>query len=363
MRVLFVFILSLSFFFGSDHPKIIYLKLIPPKIQERGIYVGEKIEVKYELLLFDNASLLEVEFIPNENEKPANGIELLNPQSPWQKGDNDTYENTFIFKIKSPQFILPSLKILALSSDGSYTDEAIADGVGLEAIELGGEFYSGIVANKLSIGNLKAKKYDEWNNIVILDLSVEDGNIEDFNIPQALKQGFNGDIATQGSKQSGMYYAVMANNLSKLKTTYFNLQNLRYEELSFPIVVKVDRVSTQSDLVPKNTFLIFSNIVLGLVVVLLILLAFYFKKNRFTFYVLVLFAFGIVMYILLEFENKKTLTLIQDSPIAILPTFNSTIMENLAQGSRVEVIGEHGEFYKINLGDMRIGWIKKDACR
>lgn len=362
MRVFFLFSLFLALLFGGEHPKIIYLKLIPPKIQDRGIYVGENLEVKYELLLFDNASLLEVEFIPNSNEKLAKGVELLNPQSPWQKGDNDTYENTFVFKIKSPQFTLPTLKILALSNDGSYTDEDMAEGIGLEAIELGGEFYSGVVAKKLSISNFKAKKYDEWNNIVIFDLKVDGGNIEDFNIPQAIKQGFNGDITT-GNVRNGMYYAVLPNALSKLKFTYFNLQDLRYEEISSPIVVKVDRVSTQSDLVPKNTFLIFSNILLAFITLLLLLGAFYFRKNKIVFYVLLFLAFGIVMYILLEFENKKTLTLVRDSPIAILPTSNSTIMENLAKNSRVEVIGEHGEFYKINLGDMRIGWIKKDACQ
>lgn len=362
MRIVFLLSLFLAMLFGGDHPKIIYLKLIPPKIQDRGIYVGEKLEVKYELLLFDNASLLEVEFIPNPNEKLAKGAELLNPQSPWQKGDNDAYENTFVFKIKSPQFILPSLKILALANDGSYTDEDIAKGIGFEAIELGGEFYSGVVAKKLSITNFRAKKYDEWNNIVVFDLKVDGGNIEDFNIPQAIKQGFNGDITT-GMMQEGMYYAVLPNAISKLKLTYFNLQDLRYEDLSSPIVVKIDRVSTQSDLVPKNTFLIFSNILLGFIALLLLLGAFYFRKNKVAFYLLLFVVFGIVMYVLLEFENKKTLTLIRDSPVAILPTSNSTIMENLAKNSRVEIIGEHGGFYKINLGDMKIGWIKKDACQ
>ncbi|RDU68631.1 SH3 domain-containing protein [Helicobacter cholecystus] len=362
MRVFFIFSLFLAILWGAGHPKIIYLKLIPPKIQDRGIYVGEKLEVKYELLLFDNASLLEVEFIPNTNIKLAKGVELLNPQSPWQKGDSDAYENTFIFKIKSPQFTLPTLKILALSDDGSYTDEGIARGIGFEAIELGGEFYSDVVAKKLTISNVKAKKYDEWNNIVVFDLGVRGGNIEDFNIPQAIKQGFNGDI-NSGEVQSGMYYAVIPNAIPRLKVTYFNLQDLRYEEISFPISVKMDRVSTQSDLVPKNTFLIFSNILLALIALILLLMAFYFRKNRIVFYILFLFVLGIVMYILLEFENKKTLTLVQDSPIAILPTSNSTIMENLAKNSRVKVIGERGEFYKIDLGNMRIGWIKKDACQ
>lgn len=363
MRFLTLFFVIFIVFWGSDHPKIAYLKLIPPKIGESGIYVGEKLEVKYELLLFDNASLLEVEFLPNSNEKLAQGIELLNPKSPWKKGENDVYENVFVFKIRSSQFALPSLKILALSQDGSYTDEDIAEGVGFEAIELGGEFYSGIVAQSLSMSNLKAKKYDEWNNIVIFDLVSQGGNLEDFHILQAQKQGFNGGITTQGKKQSGAYYAIIPNNLEKLKFTYFNLQNLHYEEISSSIFVKVDRVSTQSDLVPKNTFLIFTNILLVLIAILLLLLALYFRKKKIVFYGLIFLALGIVLYILLKFESKKDLTLIQDSPVVILPTSNSTVMENLSQGSRVEVIGEHGAFYKINLGGMRIGWIKKDVCR
>ncbi|RDU72163.1 hypothetical protein [Helicobacter brantae] len=364
MRILAFFLaLVLGLLGVEEHSKIVYLKYNPPKLEGREFYVGEKIEVKYTLLLFSNATLVDVEFIPNENPKLSEGVELLNPNTTWKKINDDTYENTYLFKIKSPSFALPTLKIIALSEDESYTDTSSAEGVIMEAVDLGGERYCGVVAQKMTISNIQAKKYDEWSNIVVFDLVGTRSNLEDFKLPNIERQGFNGDLILNQNKLSGTYYAVIPRDIQELRVSYFNSEALRYEEIALPIVVKTERVSTQSDLEPKNTFLIFSNIIFGILALLLFVGAIYFRKQKFLAIILVLVAVALIIYVFLKFEGNKHIVLRQNSIVAILPTRNSTILEQVDYEMNAEVIGERGEYYKVKLGDSRIGWIKKDDCK
>lgn len=364
MRFLSLFLLFLFCLLGAEeHSKIAYLKFNPPRVEGREFYVGEKIEVKYTLLLFSNASLADVEFIPNESEKLSEGAELLNPDSVWKKVSDDTYENTFIYKIKSPNFALPTLQILAVSEDESFTDTATAEGVVMEAVELNAERYCQVVAQKMQISNLQARKYDESFNIIIFDISATKSNLEDFHIPNIERQGFNGDLTLSKGKLSGDYYAVVPKRMHELRLSYFNLENLRYEEVALPIIVKSERVSTQSDLEPKNTFLIFTNIALIVLAVFLLACAVYFRKSKVTAFILACLALGLIVYVVLKFEGNKNIIIKQDGVVAILPTKNSTILERVAVDSSAEVIGERGEYYKVKLSDSRIGWVKKDECK
>lgn len=363
MKVLFhLFVLFCFIWGGEEYSKIAYLKITPPKLEGREFYVGEKIEVKYTLLLFSNATLADVEFIPNENIKLSQGIELLNPNSSWKKISDDTYENTLIFKIKAVAFAIPTLKVVAVSEDGSYTDVAIANGMVLEAVDLVGERYCEVVAQKMQISNLRARKYDEWNNIVIFDIVATKSNLEDFSLPNIERQGFNGDLILNQNKMSGTYYAVLPQDIHELRLSYFNLEALRYEDMVVPIIVKTERVSTQSDLEPKNTFLIFSNIVLMFLVFLLLITAFYLRKNKLVAILLICVALAIGVYVILKFEGNRSVVLKTDSVVAILPTRNSTILEKVQGGIHLKVIGTHEGYYKVKLDDSRIGWIKKDDC-
>lgn len=357
---LLIWVLSLL---GAQNSKIAYLRLLTPLDSERELYVGQKIELKYSLLLFSGASLMDVEFIADENKKLAEGVELLNPHSSWIKKEDESYENTFVYKIKSANFALPTLKVVAISQDGSYTDSDEVLGKKYEAIVLDGEEYCGVLSDELRVLSAKSKKYDEWNNIVIFELRSKGGNLEDFKLKAIDKQGFNEELIQKNGESSGLYYAVISSHLKEIKFTFFNLQTLRYEEKIVPIVLQDDRVSTQSDLEPKNNFLILSNVVLVALVVLLWVLAFYLRRqkrlSRFLF-VLGIVLFGIWLY---EIFNTKEVVLKPNAQITILPTKNSTPMQNITFPVRVEVIGRHGEFYKIKFEDSKIGWVRENECQ
>lgn len=360
MRGLVLIVLCTIFGLSAPNPKIVYLRLLTPFDDQREFYVGEKIELKYSLLLFSGASLLDVEFIPSKNPNLAQGVEILNPASSWSKQEDDSYENVFIYKIKSENFALPSLKVLAISEDGSYVDFDIVKGKRLEAISLSMDGYSGVVSKDLEISEVRAKKYDEWNNIVTFNLEIQDGNLEDFKLEGMDRQGFYGELIASAGKVSGTYYCVLPSYLREIKFNFFNLRTLRYEEKTLPIAILDDRVSTQADLEPKNNFLIFSNLLFAFLIFSLIVAGIVFRKRKlmcWIFFWLGIILFGILLYRLIVL---KEIVLKKDSNITILPTKNSTLMQVIASPIVVEVIGEHNEFYKIKFDDSKIGWVRKN---
>ena len=348
------------FSFASEKSKIVYLRLLTPPSEQRELYVGEKIELKYSLLLFSNASLLDVEFVPNENERLARGIELLNPNSEWIKQKDESYENTFVYKIKAPNFALPTIKIMAISEDGSYVDSDKVRGKKLEAIALDNERYSSVLGKEMKISSVRSKKYDEWSNIVIFDLDVDGGNLEDFRLKEVDKQGFNGEIVQNGTAMIGTYYAVIPAYLKELKFAFFNLNTLRYEEKILPIEIKDDRVSTQVDLVPKNNFLIFSNIILVFLIFVLLVLGIFYRKKRQLCLIFMGFAGILFVFLFYRFLVLREIRLKNGSLITILPTQNSTIMQKVNQPFDVEIVGEHDGYYKIKFENSKIGWVKKN---
>lgn len=359
----FFFLLALfCLCFASEQSKIVYLRLMSPSLEQQEIYVGQKIALTYNLFLFSNASLIDVEFIPNDQTKLAEGITLLNPQSDWVKKEDDSYENTFIFKINSPHFALPTLKIMAISQDGQYVDSDEVLGKRFEAIALDSASYSSVLAKELKATNSRAKKYDAWSNIIIFDLESLDGNLEDFHLKGIEKQGFNGKIIEADGVARGLYYAVIPIHLKELKFTFFNLNTMQYEDQVLEIEIQDDRVSTQVDLTPKNNFLIFSNLVIVVFILFILALAFLYRNKKIVFYSLCFCAFVLCVVLFLRLLTFKEIILKNGSVITILPTQNSTVMKTLQSSLNVEVIGERGCFYKIKFEDSKIGWVRKDDC-
>lgn len=363
MRVLILSILCVLGLAAQD-PKIVYFRLLTPFDEQKEFYVGEKIELKYSLLLFSGASLLDVEFIPSKNPALAQGVEVLNPASSWEKQEDDSYENTFIYKIKSENFALPDLKVLAISQDGRYIDSDLIKGKRFEAIPLAMEGYSGVVAKSLIVSDVRAKKYDEWSNIVTFNLEAQSGNLEDFKLEDIDKQGFYGELISNDFGQtSGAYYVVFPSNSREIKFNFFSLETLRYEEKVLSIAILDDRVSTQTDLKPKNNFLIFSNILFAFLVLCLCIAGIYFRKKKFWRWILPTLAFVLFVILIYRLFVLKEVVLKTNSVITILPTQNSTPMQTILMPVVVEVIGEHNEFYKIKFDDSKIGWVRKNDCQ
>ncbi|GAA7571967.1 SH3 domain-containing protein [Helicobacter pylori] len=340
--------------------KVAYVKI--PQLEDlenTPVYIGQTIGVTYDLLLFD-AEFLEAK-IKDGLDKTQ--IELLNKMPKWKKVEKELFRVTYYYKIKGIKAIIPSLEVSAFSNKDKYIDYSIAPKVALQVTDLSkNPRYANVMAKDLQVVQYKTKDYDDKNNILVMELAFKEANWEDFNIKEAIKQGFDNASLNQIKAKEGsvFYYCVLPKTLQNLSFDYFSLSNRQFKTLSFSAIPTQDTTGIQSDLIPKNNFLVFSNVALLALCVFFLVLFFIFGR-KLIFLGLGVLCLGFVLYNLL-FTQKSAL-LLAHKKIRILPTQNSTILGLSRDEMPIKILGSHDDYYKILTPHEQIGWVKKDEVK
>ncbi|MUU65094.1 SH3 domain-containing protein [Helicobacter pylori] len=340
--------------------KVAYVKI--PQLEDlenTPVYIGQTIGVTYDLLLFD-AEFLEAK-IKDGLDKTQ--IELLNKMPKWKKVEQELFRATYYYKIKGVKAIIPSLEVSAFSNKDKYIDHSIAPKVALQVTDLSkNPRYANVMAKDLQVVQYKTKDYDDKNNILVMELAFKEANWEDFHVKEALKQGFDNASLNQIKAKEGsvFYYCVLPKTLQSLSFDYFSLSNRQFKTLSFSAIPTQDTTGIQSDLIPKNNFLVFSNVALLALCVFFLVLFFIFGR-KLIFLGLGVLCLGFVLYHLL-FTQKSAL-LLAHKKIRILPTQNSTILGLSRDEMPIKILGSHDDYYKILTPHEQIGWVKKDEVK
>lgn len=340
--------------------KVAYVKI--PQLEDlenTPVYIGQTIGVTYDLLLFD-AEFLEAK-IKDELDKTQ--IELLNKMPKWKKVEKELFRATYYYKIKGVKAIIPSLEVSAFSNKDKYIDHSIAPKVALQVTDLSkNPRYANVMAKDLQVVQYKTKDYDDKNNILVMEIAFKEANWEDFRIKEAIKQGFDNASLNQIKAKEGsvFYYCVLPKTLQSLSFDYFSLSNRQFKTLSFSAIPTQDTTGIQSDLIPKNNFLVFSNVALLALCVFFLVLFFIFGR-KLIFLGLGVLCLGFVLYNLL-FTQKSAL-LLAHKKIRILPTQNSTILGLSKDEMPIKILGSHDDYYKILTPHEQIGWVKKDEVK
>ncbi|MGL2603427.1 SH3 domain-containing protein [Helicobacter pylori] len=340
--------------------KVAYVKI--PQLEDlenTPVYIGQIIGVTYDLLLFD-AEFLEAK-IKDGLDKTQ--IELLNKMPKWKKVEQELFRATYYYKIKGIRASVPSLEVSAFSNKDKYIDHSIAPKVALQVTDLSkNPRYAKIMAKDLQVVQYKTKDYDDKNNILVMELAFKEANWEDFHVKEALKQGFDNASLNQIKAKEGsvFYYCVLPKTLQSLSFDYFSLSNRQFKTLSFSAIPTQDTTGIQSDLIPKNNFLVFSNVALLALCVFFLVLFFIFGRQL-IFLGLGILCLGFVLYHLL-FTQKSAL-LLAHKKIRILPTQNSTILGLSKDEMPIKILGSHDDYYKILTPHEQIGWVKKDEVK
>ncbi|GAA8839583.1 SH3 domain-containing protein [Helicobacter pylori] len=340
--------------------KVVYVKI--PRLEDlenNPVYIGQTIGVTYDLLLFD-AEFLEAK-IKDELDKTQ--IELLSKMPKWKKVEKELFRATYYYKIKGIKASIPPLEVSAFSNKDKYIDYSIAPKVTLQVTDLSkNPRYANVMAKDLQVLQYKTKDYDDKNNILVVELAFKEATWEDFHIKEALKQGFDNASLNQIKAKEGsvFYYCVLPKTIQNLSFDYFSLSNRQFKTLSFSTIPTQDTTGIQSDLIPKNNFLVFSNVALLALCVFFLVLFFIFGRK------LILLGLGIlclgfVLYNLL-FTQKSAL-LLAHKKIRILPTQNSTILGLSKNEMPIKILGSHDDYYKILTPHEQIGWVKKDEVK
>lgn len=340
--------------------KVAYVKI--PQLEDlenNPVYIGQTIGVTYDLLLFD-AEFLEAK-IKDELDKTQ--IELLSKMPKWKKVEKELFRATYYYKIKGIKASIPPLEVSAFSNKDKYIDYSIAPKVTLQVTDLSkNPRYANVMAKDLQVLQYKTKDYDDKNNILVVELAFKEANWEDFHIKEALKQGFDNASLNQIKAKEGsvFYYCVLPKTIQNLSFDYFSLSNRQFKTLSFSTIPTQDTTGIQSDLIPKNNFLVFSNVALLALCVFFLVLFFIFGR-KLIFLGLGILCLGFVLYNLL-FTQKSAL-LLAHKKIRILPTQNSTILGLSKNEMPIKILGSHDGYYKILTPHEQIGWVKKDEVK
>ncbi|AHN39583.1 SH3 domain-containing protein [Helicobacter pylori] len=340
--------------------KVAYVKI--PQLEDlenNPVYIGQTIGVTYDLLLFD-AEFLEAK-IKDRLDKTQ--IELLSKMPKWKKVEKELFRATYYYKIKGIKASIPSLEVSAFSNKDKYIDHSIAPKVTLQVTDLSkNPRYANVMAKDLQVLQYKTKDYDDKNNILVVELAFKEANWEDFHIKEAIKQGFDNAFLNQIKAKEGsvFYYCVLPKTIQNLSFDYFSLSNRQFKTLSFSTIPTQDITGIQSDLIPKNNFLVFSNVALLALCVFFLVLFFIFGR-KLIFLGLGILCLGFVLYHLL-FTQKSAL-LLAHKKIRILPTQNSTILGLSKNEMPIKILGSHDDYYKILTPHEQIGWVKKDEVK
>ena len=336
---------------GNLLVKNVYLELLNPLVDI--LYVHQIVALDLKMLVFSKYTTIKTEFI-FDDESYKDSVEVLNPNDNWAlNAEDSSLRNTFYLKIKQPHYMIPQIKVRVDTSDGEAV-ESIKGTLG-KAIKLErkGEF-SQVLAQNLEILDTKITSYDANSNLAVLQLQSTMGNLFDFHLESYTQQGIeskNGDY----QKAVAFYYAIIPKSASVMTFDYFNTTTSKYQTLQVQNIVSEERISTQSDIKPKNNYQFFK--IALILFFLLLFLGLYFYKRKFIFAILAFVALCALVYFL---TLKTSVILKKNAALRIQPSFNSTIVFTAQEPMSAEIIGERNQYYKVILKDDRIGWIKKD---
>lgn len=319
----------------------------------KSVVVGQifKIEVSV-----NPQSEFDFEFISELNEK---NIKWLNKNSiQWVKSQSSgIYTGIFYLEAKNATAKTTNLSVKAIRNTQEYQKTSL--NIFLPKIKelKSPSGYNNIVANLLEVKKFKTTKFDDLNNIMIVEISGKNVDLASFfiNDRTILKQGVDTIVGDFGS-QSAYYFAVFKPNKHALEFNYYNLEREKFESFSLPVSVEDDEISTHVGLNPKQSDITtYKNITIYTLATIFFILGIFRRKISYFVVFAMFVALGVYSY-----NPFRKATLKSEISVRILPTENSTIFYISKYEEGVEILSYRKDYVKILFNDGKIGWVKKD---
>ena len=350
-RILYLIIL-LSIFLSTQLNAAKNLYLSYQKVPNQ-VFKNQRFEVVVRALIttsdFDSLS---TSFSNSSN------LSVINPNNPWKKVSNDTYENNFYLKVKNSNFKLPNISVKLLSN-GSLVDESELASVSIRYSDIGksDDRFSGVVAENFILKAYKTKQYNNQEALTIIDVDALNANLEDFKLTKVDEQGVSA-IKDNSASQNLVYYFVTPIYEKNLTFTYYNSLTKNFKEVKVPLILQNELVSTQTDLNPIDSNFEKYKKIFAIIIFILCLALFIWKRNKFTMILAIIFFIISVLY---NMPNSTGIVK-KDAFVYILPTKNSTIFFKLENDQKVEILENENGFVKVlGIDNDFIGWIKEES--
>ena len=288
----------------------------------------------------------------------SSNVSLINPNEPWKKIANDTYENSYYFKATNANFKLPDISV-SLLSDSNVIDVSQLDGTSLRYSDVGkgDDRFSNLIAEKVVLKAYKTKQYNNKEALTIIDVDAINSNLEDFKLKDIEEQGIS-SLKEIDDKQNLVYYFVAPIHKKKIVITYYNTKTKSMKDVTIPILLQNELVSTQTDLNPNDSSFEQYKKVAAVFFFILFLGLFIWKRRKIFLIISIIFLIISIIYLL---PNEKAIVK-KDTNVYILPTRNSTIFFKSANSQNVEILDRKNGFIKVlGIDNEFIGWIKEES--
>ncbi len=351
MRILLLFTLFLSFFFGEINAESLKYNYsyIPKVVFQNQIF-------PITILAKDGNASDKPTFIFEVRE--GKGGNRISPifKKPLVEMAKGAIFYTFYFKAKGDSLELPD--ILIKHSSGSN----ILNGVDINVSRLDVPErinFSGVIASKLKIKTPQVSKYNSNNSIVYLTLEGQEANLEDMNIPN-LKASKIEKIHRFKSTTIAKYMFLIPSNISRVKFTYFNTIKQRFIPVSIDTEYKFKNVAAQVNLNPKDSsFTKLKKYTFALLSLFFIAMFLIYKD----YFYLALFAVTIIT-LLRFFAPLNEVCIKKGAKIYILPIANSTVGKTAEKRGEYPLYHRYKNYSKIEYENGVIGWVKdEDLCK
>jgi len=286
------------------------------------------------------------------------GVKVLDG-TPKREKKGKFFYDTFRMLITASQAELPDVKV-TLSPQSDEYDPTYVKGKKLNVITLNPpKDFSNIIANKLLLKEYKTTAYDTMHNIIVFVLQAENANLKEMHFSGVYKQGIESLSRDKYTKPKVTYYVVIDKNIDFFKFSYFNLIQNKYQQLTIPIVVDDDSVTTQSDLKPRDQSHDLIKMYIAAAIAFMALVIFLLRR-RFIYLILVLVPLAYIAYLNMP---QKSVCVKEGANIYLLPVKNSTIFETTQSQQEFTKEGSVEKFVKVQLQNNKIGWVKnEDTC-
>ena len=282
---------------------------------------------------------------------------FLNPSVKWQQNGNE-YTTTLWFEAKDVNAELLQIVVNLTRNKESFQQASLnISPLQFKRVSAGKNF-SHLVAKELVIKRVKSDYFDDKNLVMIVEFEAKEANLKNFwldneKLIQQRVDGFRGDF----NNSTAFYSAVFSPNLNELHFSYYNTTTQNLESVDLKVELSDEKVSTQTDLNPKNNDLIFYKR-LGLWVLAAVFAVIFVFKRNYIFFAIALLAFIISFFI--GASNTQMAILKANSRAKILPTMQSTYFYTSEKDEEVEILGKRKEWVKVLLQDGKIGWVQDE---
>lgn len=374
MRLLFILTFFVLNIFANDNTKIfdeydneldsVIVSLMPQDTNAKVLYLqfdkiptriikGEIFPITVRTLsITDNYTDIEYSF------SNAKGVELIN-SIPYREKDQKYYFDTFYFKAIHTDARLPDINASLISASNTQYKSTILKGTKLNVVALNPKRnFSNIIANSFVLSEYKTTSFDNMHNIIIFVAEATNCDTDDLKLNNVYKQGLESSINTI-EKSKVTFFVVVDKKIENFKFTYFNLIENDFKTISIPIIVDDDKVTTQTDLRPKDQSKEKLKMLIAISIAIIFLVLIVWRK-KYIYSILLIFPIAYSMYVV---APSQKICIKANSNIYLLPVYNGTIFETTSTITHLSVEGDVKNFTKIKLLNNKIGWVKhEDLC-